>query len=205
MALGIIQAFFLNGPSTSQSDCNISFNGCWSFGLDVNGYYALLFCIIAVLIIPVFWLKELDASRIPKHNVKHFVSEIWETLQNLTTFYVLIFVVGSNSLTNFKSVVNVYMQYYVIQLTNFQAGIDTITTYLGLSLAIWVFKTYLLNRNWRMTQYISTIIASSIGFLWIMVFYDTGGLQDGWFTIFIDLDQASFSQLSCNLLVNHEF
>lgn len=180
----------LNGPDTSSDDCHIGFNGCWKFGLNINEYYALLFCIVFILTIPILWMKELDPSKVPKHNLNHFLTEIWETLQNLTTFYILIFVIGINSLTNFKSVANTYMQYYVIQLTNFQAGIDTITTYLGLSIAIWVFKTYLINRDWRITQYTSTIISSSIGFLWLFVFYDTGGLQDGWFTIFIDLDQV---------------
>jgi MFS family permease len=188
---GFIQAIFMNGPSTNEDGCQISFTGCWSFGLTINQYYALLFVIVFFLCIPILCLKELDASHIPQHKLSHFTHEIWETLQNLTTFYILIFIIGVASLTNFKSVVNTYMQYYVIELNNFQAGIDTITTYIALAAAIWVFKSYLLNADWRRTQYVSTIGASMLGFVWILVFYNTGGLRDGWFTIFIDLDQVS--------------
>lgn len=187
---GTIQATLLNGPTTTSSDCGISFDSCWSFGLNVNQYYALLFVLTFIIVIPIFWLKEIDPSRIPVHSLSHFVGEIWETLQNLTTLYLLIFVIGTGCLTNFTSIVNIYMQYYIIELTNFQAGIDTITTYLALSVAIWIFKTYLINRSWRQTQYGSTIIASTLGFLWILVYYNIGGLQNAWFTIFVDLDQA---------------
>jgi hypothetical protein len=55
------------------------------------------------------------------------------------------------------------MQYYIIGLTNFQAGIDTITSYASLVLAVWIFQKYLINRNWRITQYCSTIFSSILG------------------------------------------
>ena len=70
------------------------------------------------------------------------------------------------------------MQYYVIGLTNFQAGIDTVTSYAALVLAVWLFQVrvlspallelptyiritlsvvqrYLIRRNWRATHYAS--------------------------------------------------
>ena len=56
--------------------------------------------------------------------------------------------------------------------------------------AIWVFKTYLINRNWRWTQYASTLFSSVLGLLWLLVYYNIGGVQNAWFTIFIDLDQV---------------
>jgi hypothetical protein len=187
---GLIQSTLLNGPSTNDSECEISFQSCWSWGLTINQYYGLIFTMVFILCIPILWLKELDPSKIPRHSMKHFVLEIWETLQNATTFSLLIFVVGCYSLTNFKSVANVYIQYYVIQLTNFQAGIDTITTYMAVSGAIYLFKLFLINRSWRMTQYGATVISAIAGLLWILVYYNTGGLRDPWFTIFIDLDQV---------------
>ena len=168
--------------------CPISFDSCWASGLTINGYYALLFCLVFVLVIPVFWMKELDASTIPIHSIKSFTNEIWLTLQNLTTLYLMQYVIGTGVFTNFVSNASVYMQYYIIQLTNFEAGIDTVTSYAALSLAIWIFMKYLINKNWRYTQYGSTIISSVLGLLWILVFYNVGGLMNPWFTIFIDLD-----------------
>ena len=193
---GAIQAFLLNGPSTSDPDCDKSFQGCWDWGLTINQYYGLIFGLTFLLVIPVIWLKETDPTKIPQHSLGHFMREIWATLQNLTTLYLLIFTVGTRCLTNFTSSANIYMQYSVIKLSNFQAGIDTITTYSSLSGAIWLFKTFLLNKDWRHTQYGSTIIASILGFLWLLVYYNVAGLRNGWFTIFIDLDQSFVSGIT---------
>lgn len=180
--------FLLNGPSTNDSDCDINIENCWSWGLTVNQYYGLIFAMVFVLTIPIFWLKELDASHIPPHDFSHFIHGVWKILQNLTTFYLLIFVVGINSLTNFTSNASIYLQYYVIKLTNLQAGLDTVTTYMALVMSIYIFQKYLINRNWRYTQYYSTIVAASLGLVWIAPYHDAGGTMNPWFTIFIDLD-----------------
>jgi hypothetical protein len=118
------------------------------------------------------------------------MSEIWQTLQNLTTLYLLLFVVGTYSLTNFTSNANIYLQYYVIKLTSLQAGIDTMTTYLALVFAIWLFQTYLIRKNWRWTQYGSSLLCATMGLVWIAPYYNAGGTMNPWFTIFIDVDQV---------------
>jgi hypothetical protein len=184
----VIQTFLLNGPSTNDSDCAINFENCWSWGLSINGYYGLLFGVVLLLTVPIFWLRELDATNIPQHSGAHFFAEIWDTLKNLTTFYLVVYVIGIQGFTNFTSNANIQLQYYVIKLTNFQAGIDTITTYAALVLAIWLFQRYMINRDWHVTQYASVLVAAGLGFVWILPYYNIGGTQDPWFTIFIDLD-----------------
>jgi hypothetical protein len=185
---GVIQMFLLNGPTTNDSGCPISTFQCWSWGLTINQYYGLLFAIIFILTVPVVFLKEIDASHIPQHTLFEFFEGIWATLQNLTTLYLVIFVIGVQSLSNFTNNAAIYLQYYVIKLTNFQAGVDTVTTYGALVTAIWIFQTYLINKNWRYTQYGSTILAAFLGLVWLSAFYNEGGTMNGWFTIFIDLD-----------------
>eukprot|EP01032_Pedospumella_encystans_P033616 gene33616-37989_t len=190
---GVIQTFLLNGPSTNDSACPTNFQNCWSWGLTINQYYGLLFAMIFILTIPVCFLKELDASHIPQHTMKHFFMEIWETLKNLTTFYLVIFVIGVMGFTNFTNNANIQLQYYVIKLTNFESGIDTITTYASLVFAIWLFQRFMINNNWRITQVVSCFIAAGLGLVWIAPYYNEGGTRDPWFTIFIDLD-TTFAQ-----------
>ena len=193
LVAGLIQTVLLNGPTTNDSDCPISAGQCWSWGLNINQYYGLLFALVFVLTFPVWFLKELDATHIPLHTFSHFCHEVWLTLQNLTTFYLLIFVVGVYTFTNFTNNANIYLQYYVIKLTNCQAGIDTMTTYGALVIAIWIFQKFLINKNWRYSQYGSTMIAALLGLVWIPAYYNMGGTMDPWFTIFIDLDTVSLS------------
>ena len=143
---GIIQTFFLNSTQTSYDGCPVSSTNdpgsCWTWGLSVNGYYALVFCVVFVLVIPIIWLKELDASNIPIRTFREHILDIWETLQSRTTLSLMCYSAGMAILTNFPSTVNYYFQYYVLQLNNFQAGIDTISTYCTLTIAIGLFKRY---------------------------------------------------------------
>ena len=144
---GIIQTFCLNGPTTNHSDCQISLSGCWSWGLTVNQYYGLLFILTLVLIIPTLWLKELPSDG-PPPSLHHFLIEIWDTIQNRSFLYIVIFVVGIVAFSNISCIVNYYLQYYVIDLTNFQAGIDTTSTYTALAIGLRIFRSFLINLDW---------------------------------------------------------
>jgi hypothetical protein len=99
---------------------------------------------------------------------KFFLREVWEILQNQSTMYLLIYVIGY-TLAGIGSQANVYMQYYVIQLTQFQSGIDNFTTSLALVFAVWLFKKYLIDKNWRYTQWMSASVSIAFGLLWIPV------------------------------------
>jgi hypothetical protein len=74
-------------------------------------------------------------------------------------------------------------RYYVIKISNLLAGVDSITQYLVLSLAIWIFKTYLIDRNWRTVSYVSVVSTSLLNFLWVLPFYNVAGLRNGMFTV----------------------
>lgn len=191
----IIQALFLNGTSTNAEGCGVSFRECWGWGLTVQGYYGFIFAIVFILVIPVFWLKELQSTS-ELHTLSQFRADIWDTLQSRTTLYLLIEVMGIAGLASFNSNVNYYLQYYVIQLTNFETGIDGISTYLMLTVSIYIFKKYLINKNWRTTQYCSTIFAAMLSFLWIPAYFNIGGCRNAYYTIFVDLDQSFVSGIS---------
>lgn len=193
---GVVQTFLLNGPSTNDANCVVGWNSCWSWGLTINQYYGLIFILVFLLFLPTLFLKELDSSHIPLTTTREFVHEVWDTLQNLTSLSLIIYVIGIMAFGQLGNNAATYVQYYLINLTNFQSGIDTITSYAALVFAIWIFKTYMIRYNWRFTTYLSCIVTSVLSLLWLPVFYNTAGLRNAWFTIFIDLDQAFTGGLS---------
>ena len=74
---GAIQTFLLNSRATNKADCPISFDQCWSWGLSIQGYYGLLFAIVAVLVIPICWLKEIP-SKHPAQSCRQFFIEMYD-------------------------------------------------------------------------------------------------------------------------------
>lgn len=187
---GVIQALLMNGPTTNKDDCSIGWSQCWAWGLTVKEFYGLLAVLISILFVPMCLLQEPDAKLVPQHTVGEFREKIWDTMKNQTTSSLIIYVIGMHAFTNFISNAAVYLQYYVIGLTNFQSGVDSITTSLATALGIQLFQRYLIKYNWRYTSYLSSILTAFFSFLWIFAFYDVGGLRNGNFTIFIDVDQS---------------
>jgi hypothetical protein len=173
LVAGVIQAVLVNGVTTNRPNCTISFLECWSFGLTVSQYYYLTFVIMLVMFIPILYLKEPSSKNIPLRTFSRHARDLWDTLQNKTTLFLLIFVFGTNMLSSLQSVASIYLQYDVIQLTNFQSGIDTITTFGAVMIGVWLFQTYFINRNWRTTQYMSIGFSAFLGCLWLPAYYDT--------------------------------
>jgi len=196
VAGSFIQTFFVNGPQTNAPDCPIAPASCWSWGLTPGGYYGLMFCLTFILFIPILYMKEPDATDIPLRSLEHHRQDLWKTLQSRTTLYLLIFVTGTNTLSSLGAQSSTYLQYYVIGLTNFQSGIDNITTSLATVGAVMIFQRYFLKKNWRMTQYLSTLTTSCLGLLWLLAYYDVGGLLNGWYTIFINISQSFSAGIS---------
>ena len=125
MLSGCIQAFMMNGPSTNPPDCIIDNQyNCWSWGLTASQYYYMIFAICTVLVIPIFFMKEPDASKVPYHSFPEHLRLLWETLQNFTTLSLIIYIMGINIFAATTVIIGSYLQYYVIQLTNLQSGIS---------------------------------------------------------------------------------
>ena len=160
MAAGFIQAFLVNGPSTNPSTCPISMMHCWSWGLTVSQYYYLIFVIISVLFIPILYLKEPDARHIPMRTFYEHGVELWETLENRTAFSLLVYVTGTGVFASMGNIATTYMQYYVIGLTNLQAGIGIYVQHSSIHFVGLCFFVYV---------YVITDYMSSFYMLYVML------------------------------------
>ena len=98
----------------------------YTYTYTVGQYYWLIFLILLLLFLPITFLTEPDATHIPQRTFSEHRSELWETLTNRTTLSLLIYVTGSSIITNLSNITTSYIQYYVIGLTNLQAGMGYI-------------------------------------------------------------------------------
>jgi MFS family permease len=146
---GAVQSFLLNGSSTNDREgCPVRWNSCWSWGLTMGEYYYLLFALVGLCVVPMLWFKEVE-DRSPQRTLKEFAVDLFDTCRNLTTTYLLVFVVGNTMLALSPFNVTSNLQYLVIRIPNLLSGVDSMTTYLSLSLGIYIFQKHLINKNWR--------------------------------------------------------
>jgi MFS family permease len=183
---GLIQALLVNGPTTNAPGCPIEASSCWAWGFTPNQYYGLMTCILFVLVVPIFFLKEIavaDDDHGHVHTLEQHRKDIWDTMQNPTTLYLLIFVTGNNVCSGMLATTQSYVQYTLIQLSNFQSGIASILGGGALVAGIMIFQTFFIHRNWRITQYLSNALVASLSLIWIAVYFNSGGTMNAWFTI----------------------
>jgi len=95
------------------------------------------------------------------------------------------------------SVASVIFMYDVIKLTNLEIGALTLLSYLALLGGILIFRYYLMNKNWRISQYASFLLGAVFGLLLIPSYYNLNNLANAWYLIsvsFISSFAAGFSQ-----------
>jgi hypothetical protein len=70
----------------------------------VGQYYQVLAGVFGLLSIPIFFMREISSKHVPIHTFAEHGRQLWETLQNPTTLYLLIFVSGNGTFSQFTPV-----------------------------------------------------------------------------------------------------
>lgn len=152
MFAGVVQALLVNGTKTNAAGCPVDLMNCWPWGLTVAQYYQLLALLLAALAFPIFFLREIACDHVPVHTFAEHAADLWVTMQNPTTLYLLVFVAGNAALSQIQPATYNYVQYTLVQLTNFQAGVQTVFSFLATAVAVKIFQVFFRNRNWRTTM-----------------------------------------------------
>lgn len=97
-----LQSFLLNGPITNPPDCT----ECWEWGLSPSQYYLTLTLLLAIITLPLIFFHEKPSHTLctGKPSFARYTHTLWQTLQNPTTLYLLLFAAGNNSLSLMSSV-----------------------------------------------------------------------------------------------------
>jgi len=194
-----LQAFFMNGPDTNPTGCPINASNCWSWGLNVAQFYWFSTAFIFVFLIPILCLKEFDPSLVPIHTITEHANLLWETIQNRTTLYMLIYVGFGFTFGAMSSSCWSIFVYNVIKLTNLELGLSNLIGFGASVLGIYIFRQYLIKKNWRATQYFSFLTQSIFSMLMLLPYNNVGGFSNAWFVIFCGV-LTSFASSFCQCL-----
>jgi hypothetical protein len=194
-----LQAFFMNGPDTNPTGCPINAANCWSWGLNLSQFYGFSTALIFVLLIPICFLKEFDPSHVEMHTFYEHATLLWETIQNRCTLYMLIYVGFGFTFGAMSSACWSIFVFNVIKLTNLELGVSNLISFGATLIGIYIFRQYLIDKNWRMTQYFSFLSQASFSLLMLLPYNDVGAFANPWFVIFCGV-LTSFAQSFCQCL-----
>ena len=180
MFAGAVQSFLLNGPTTNPPGKG------FQWGLSVSEMFWFMLALTAPFLIPgIYYFQERPSlGKAHQHTFCQQLGMIWDVMHNVVVIMVMIFSLFFIVLAGASNRVSVIIQGEIIQMSQLQFGVDNISTYLTLCFGIMIFKTFLLNRNWRITALWTTFIQAALNLLWLIPILSAW--RDPWFTIFID-------------------
>lgn len=144
-------------------------------------------------------MKEFDPSHVEKHTFSEHATLLWETIKNRSCMYMLIYVGFGFSLGAMPSACWSIFVFNVIKLTNLQLGISNIIAFLATGGGIYLFRKYLMDKNWRITQYCSFLSQAFFSLLMLLPYNNIDDFANPWFIIFAGV-MATFAQSFCQCL-----
>jgi len=181
-ALGI---FGMNGKYYYPKDHGTN-STVFNFELEFWQVHAVLFCIVApMFVVMVFLLQDPPAVAADEHHdLKTMFRTLWTVLKTKAMFCLVLFGIGSTSIASLLNpAANIVA--FIANPSTFQISIGTMMGNALFLFGVYIFRTYLMNKNWRMTFiWTASLLATNCVFQLMVIFNAWGIGQNGWFYAF---------------------
>jgi hypothetical protein len=178
--LGII---FMNGKDyVAPSKADTAF----SFELSFPAiHFVLVGICIPFFLGMVFWLKDPPRDETKAHHsTKEIVAELWELMKTKVMLYLIVGMLLNMAVASLINPAQNVMQ-QIVKPSSLNQGVGSMFGNIIFLVGVWIFRTFLMDRNWRYTFIATgTIMALNSIFMYIMI-YNVGGIgQNPWFFVF---------------------
>lgn len=155
------------------------------FGLSFTAVHlVLLGMCLPLYLAMVILLKDPPVVAEEHHTCKTVVSTLWSIMKTRVVFCLIVFCVSSTALASLQNpALNIIA--YIASPSTFQISLGTLAGNLLFLLGVWMFRTFFINRNWRITFLWTAVLLAFTGGIQLMVIFNVGGFaQNGWFYAF---------------------
>jgi hypothetical protein len=155
------------------------------FELSYGAMHWLLLCASIPCYIGMWvWLKDPPAPEghvSGCRGIQHAFKHVWQAMQSYAVFNLLVQSVGIYAIAGLINPANPGIQ-SICHPSNVQSGIGAFLGNLLFVWGVWIFRKFLLHRNWRFTLFGTQAFVALTSALAIMSVYDTWGIsRNGWF------------------------
>jgi len=115
------------------------------------------------------------------HSCQTIISTLWTCMKTRVMFSLIIFCVTSTAIASLQNPgLNIIAN--IASPSTFQISVGTLIGNLLFLVGVWIFRTYFINRNWRLTFIWTALLIATNGCLQLMMVFNTWGVgQSGWF------------------------
>jgi hypothetical protein len=155
------------------------------FGLSFTAvHFVLLAMCIPIYIAMIFLLEDPPRDFEEHHSLSTVVSTLWSVSKTRVLFSLIIFCVTSTAIASLQNpALNVIAN--IASPSVFQVSIGTLFGNVLFLFGVWIFRTYFINRNWRITFLWTAMLLALTGCVQLMIIWNFAGVgQSGWFYAF---------------------
>jgi len=179
----LMGTFLMNGPSYFNTAALSKGDTVFDFEVPFWAMHVVIVCMCLPLYIGMVWLlKDPPPQSVEAHHdTQNFFSLAWGVLKTKIMLFLILQALGAIAFTG--------MINPAANILSSVASPSTLQNGLGMSFGniifvagVWIYRTYLLNYNWRITfLWTSVLAAMNCGFQFIVIYNAWGVGQDGWF------------------------
>lgn len=192
IAANIIGIVFMNGQSyvgykTESNDAgNHVIEGHFPFELPFWAVHVLLFILCMPFYLGmIFWLKDppKDENAV-HHSTMQIIATLWDLMKTKVMFLLIVGMLANMSIASLiNPAQNVVQQ--IVKPSSLNQGVGSMFGNVIFLVGVWIFRTYLMDRNWRWTFVATGIILACNQLLLYVMIFNVGGIgQNPWFFVF---------------------
>lgn len=144
-------------------------------------HVVLLACVLPLYVAMVFLLKDPPKQTEEHHSLDVVVKTLWTVMKTRVMFSLVMFGICSIAIASMQNpALNIIA--FIATPSTFQLSLGTMMGNVLFLVGVWIFRKYLMNRNWRLTFVWTASLLATNGVFQLLVIYNAWGVaQSGWF------------------------
>jgi len=179
--LGMNGKYYYKGAKTTGTNDTI-----FPFELQFwQVHLVLLLAILPLYVTMICCLRDPPkAAEEPHHSLMTVVTTLWTVMKTKVMCCLVMFGIGSISIASLLNPAQNVIA-FIANPSTFQISVGTAFGNVLFLVGVWIFRTFLINRNWRLTFIMTSVLLATNGGFQLLVIYNAWGIaQSGWFYAF---------------------
>jgi len=179
----LMGTFLMNGPSYVNPAAIGKNDTVFDFEVPFWAMHVVIVCMCLPCYVGMVWLlKDPPPQAVGAHDdTQSFVSLAWGLLKTKVMLLLILQALGAIAFTGMGNpAANILSS--ISSPSTLQSGLGACFGWVTFVAGVWIYRTYLLNYNWRITfLWTSVLTAANCGFQFIVIYNAWGVGQNGWF------------------------
>jgi hypothetical protein len=148
-------------------------------------HFVLVAVCLPFFVCMILWLKDPPRDETKgHHSTKEIIAELWDLMKSKVMLFLIVGMLLNMAIASLINPAQNVMQ-QIVAPSSLNQGVGSMFGNVIFLVGVWIFRTYLMDRNWRFTFVATGLIMALNGLFMIIMIYNWWGIgQNAWFFVF---------------------